>query len=208
MRAAVARHAELQRAAGHDLTTQGHLFRYMVMQDVPTLLREWFRRRLATMLERQPDFGEVSLCVARVRIVLEAMRLFVGLAVLRLIGHAWPTSRRMDGGAGSCRFGCMAIGGDDVQHCLSCPRMCSFAAQGRAAPPSWAFEGQLRLALGASAECRALKHSYSFSLSLGPSLCNVGSARILCTAEASSHFSSLVYHFLCAPLVAPTVLTS
>lgn len=120
------RHAEMTRTAGRDLPTQGHIYRHMVESRGPELLRGWLRRRLTTMLERRLEHGEVNLCLARLLIALEAMPPLVSLALFRLIGNAWPTSRRVGGGVGACRFGCMAVGGDDIRHYMACPRLCHY----------------------------------------------------------------------------------
>lgn len=53
----------------------------------------------------------------------------------------------MGGGAMSCRFGCMAVGGDDIRYYMTCPAMCGYACRSRAATSCWAEAGQLRLAL-------------------------------------------------------------
>eukprot|EP00959_Pyramimonas_sp_CCMP1952_P021308 449469-Pyramimonas_sp.AAC.1 len=43
------------------------------------------------------------------------------IAALEALVNAWPTSRRYRQGAQVCRFGCHAVGGDSVEHYVSCP---------------------------------------------------------------------------------------
>lgn len=126
--------------AQRPLATQGEIYRGPQEAEGPSRLQEWVRRRLSTMLGGNSAPGGVRLC--------ESVTFFIGLAKLRRIGNAWPTSRRMGGGAVSCRFGCMAVGGDDVRQYLRCPIVCACAQRYRAATPCWAITGQLRLALG------------------------------------------------------------
>lgn len=68
--------------------------------------------------------------------------------------EAWPASRRMGTRAVWCRFGCMAIGGDDIRHYLCCPVVCPYTRGRRAATPCWATTGGFRLALGISLATR------------------------------------------------------
>lgn len=108
VRAVRARPAAAVHTAGRSLETQCRMYKWMVERDGPRFLQERLRRRLSTMLGVWSVLGESTLCVARLRITLDAVPFFIGLATLRRIGNAWSMSRCMGGGATPCRFGCMA----------------------------------------------------------------------------------------------------
>lgn len=89
----------------------------------PAMLGEWVRRRLKHLLG-VPVVLEVGWHVhGRIRFALRALPPFLALRLMRAIGNAWPTSRRILQRASSCLLGCMAVWGDDVRHYLLCPRV-------------------------------------------------------------------------------------
>eukprot|EP00959_Pyramimonas_sp_CCMP1952_P248092 5185971-Pyramimonas_sp.AAC.1 len=46
---------------------------------------------------------------------------FVATAVLKSLFNSWNTTRRYRCGAVGCRFGCQAVGGDDILRYMVCP---------------------------------------------------------------------------------------
>eukprot|EP00959_Pyramimonas_sp_CCMP1952_P276105 5771336-Pyramimonas_sp.AAC.1 len=47
----------------------------------------------------------------------------VASSVLKTLCNAWATSRRFRAGRAGCRFGCYAVGGDDILHYFACPNL-------------------------------------------------------------------------------------
>lgn len=92
-------------------------------------LRRWLMRRLVTILGGALDVGKVALCLRRVRLLYEVVPSCVALATLRVVGNAWPTSRRIGGTPHGCAFGCAAVGGGDARHCIACPCFPDIRAQ-------------------------------------------------------------------------------
>lgn len=108
--------------------------------------RVWLLRRLAHMLEHAPAPGELDLMLDRLRWLAQDVPPFVVLAFLRFVANSWPTPRRMTREPGTCLFGCHAVGGDDVRHYVSCPRLALIARQRRRQPPVWRRAWHMRIA--------------------------------------------------------------
>lgn len=69
----------------------------------------------------------------------------VAFTSLKVICSGMPPSRRFGAGADVCRFGCQAMGGDDVRHYLFCPSLAAgFAHRSTLRRPGWLAGGDLR----------------------------------------------------------------
>jgi hypothetical protein len=69
---------------------------------------------------------QASLVIANIRIVASKAPPFITSALVRSICNAWPTAIRFKNGPTHCRFGCQAVGGDDLRHYPFCPVVHSF----------------------------------------------------------------------------------
>lgn len=65
--------------------------------------------------------GEVELFVTRLAWAFTDLPFFPAIAVIRLIGNAWCTTRRMSHEVSGYLFGCYAVGGVDLRHYIACP---------------------------------------------------------------------------------------
>ena len=71
------------------------------------------------------DASSIDLAVLRLQIACARVGPFVAAAILKTICNAWATSARYRQGRLTCRFGCLATGGDHVQHYFDCPHVLS-----------------------------------------------------------------------------------
>lgn len=75
-------------------------------------------------------------------------RFLVSLDPLRLLATAWPTSCRMQAELGRCRFGYIAVGGDDVEHYVRCSNVVQFLRGPRHLAPVWVLGDLVSVAVG------------------------------------------------------------
>lgn len=106
-----------------------------------------FCPRLRTTLGREPFRGGIELNWSRARANFYSVPTIVGLAVLRVVGNAWPTTRRIGGMPCGCALGCTAVGGDDIRHQLCCPTFRATILATRAIAPPSVVADKLELAL-------------------------------------------------------------
>lgn len=92
------------------MTNPRRIVQRLVELALPAQLRRWLGCRLCIALGRGLHEGEIELCWVRMRASLCALPTVVGLAVLRVIGNAWPTSSRIGGIPLGCACGCAAVG--------------------------------------------------------------------------------------------------
>jgi hypothetical protein len=69
---------------------------------------------------------QMSLVISNIRLVAVRAPPFIASALVRSICNAWPTAVRFKNGSTHCRFGCQAVGGDDLRHYPFCPVVRSF----------------------------------------------------------------------------------
>jgi hypothetical protein len=127
------------------------LTRHFSSEDGPPRLVESLGRRVRFWLALAPAPGEIALAIERVSVVFYTFPDFVGVQLVRTWCSGWPTTRRFGEGLAGCRFGCFAVGGDDVRHYLCCP---AAADAVRLLPnlqaPVWEQSGDPLLAFGFS----------------------------------------------------------
>lgn len=75
------------------------------------MLNEWIRRRLEHLLAAPVGLELHGLVCERLCFAFHALLSFLAMGLVRAIGNAWPTTRRMLQRATSCLLGCMAVGG-------------------------------------------------------------------------------------------------
>eukprot|EP00972_Heterocapsa_arctica_P025202 3713979-Heterocapsa_arctica.AAC.1 len=59
--------------------------------------------------------------ISNIRLVASKGPPFVTSALIRSICNAWPTARWFTHGPTHCRFGCQAVGSDELRHYPFCP---------------------------------------------------------------------------------------
>lgn len=75
--------------------------------------------------------------VTNLRVVFAALPAYIGIAALRTVANGWMTTRRLAHGAEGCKLGCLAVGGDSLEHCFGCPGFAQAARSTGLHRPSW-----------------------------------------------------------------------
>lgn len=69
------------------------------------------------------------------------------MQLLGALCNAWPTTLRFGEGPRGCRWGCFAVGGDDLRRYLPCPVMLAATIASRhLRPPAWGAIGDMWVA--------------------------------------------------------------
>eukprot|EP00959_Pyramimonas_sp_CCMP1952_P096279 2012957-Pyramimonas_sp.AAC.1 len=69
----------------------------------------------------QASMDQAGRIILQLNILASKLPGSCAIATLKALVNAWPTSRRYRQGAQARRFGCHAVGGDSVEHYVSCP---------------------------------------------------------------------------------------
>lgn len=126
---------------------QSRSLRLMADAEAEGHIRNFLTRRVRYFVRRDSPAGEIAFLYDGLRTVFRVLPSCVGMAVLRAVANAWTTSRRMSHGATRCLWGCCAVGGDGLQHYVSCPLLARFAQHPRLQPPRWAGNGHMQIVL-------------------------------------------------------------
>lgn len=130
---------EVQTHAEQESVFYLHLVRAPAARDVPEIVSRGLRYFVPRAVHDEPLSAGAIVSQSRAGFV--ALPEIVAFAFLGTLCIAWTTTRRMLHGAEGCRFGCMAVGGDDILHYMACTLLLHAVGALRLWPLSWLHDG-------------------------------------------------------------------